>query len=273
MTEDLFKNPYKTYLFENDNPYNLPQLSDGTYVAPEVFKQGAIRKHYPGQKVLFHTIIHNRLQQQRRAEARQMHESNLKSWNISLEENLITPLSQLPNGLYVAPHMSLRKGNLLKRMINDNGDHVVFVHPHIYRQIAQDHSLAEARIRDWNGRLVDTDIGGYYHPETGNWVPHKPASGGWTRHDSGMRPSRSPVNKSKWTKAADHYGPINKAAHEARMEEARKKAEAKELKRLADEQLLVRRQQLINKRQSEIDNPTEPKPRGRPPKNKNTKWW
>jgi hypothetical protein len=268
MTEDLFKNPYKTYLFENDNPYNLPQLPDGTYVAPEVFKQGAIRKHYPGQKVLFHTRIHNHLQQQRRAEAMQMHESKLKSWNISLEENLITPLSQLPNGLYVAPHMSLRKGNLLKRMINNNGDHVVFVHPHIYNQIAQDHSLAEARIRDWNGRLVDTDIGGYYHPETGNWVPHKPANGGWTRHDSGMRPARSPINKSTYPKASTILDPQNAEIFRAKEEALRKKEEARELRRIETEQRNTLRARRIAKQEQELDNPTQPKPRGRPPKSK-----
>lgn len=266
MTEDLFKNPFKTYLIENDNPYNLPQLPDGTYVAPEVFKQGAFRKHYPGQKVLFHTIIHNRLQQQRRAEAMQMHENN------QLEENIMTPLAQLPNGVYVAPLQSLRKMNRIQRMIKANGDHVVFVHPHAYIKHFADYSLAEAWIRDKTGRLVNTDRGGYIDPNTNQAVPYAPLPPGWKRLDSGMSPRTSPVDKSKWPRAHTVLDPINKAAHEAKMEEARKKAEAKELKRMADEQLLIRRQQLIDKRQQELDNPTQPKPRGRPPK-KNNGWF
>lgn len=142
-----------------------------------------------------------------------------------------------------------------------------------FDRLSAQYNVNEARIKSWQGTEADTDRGGYYHPVSGEWVPPKPLKvNGWTRHDIGIRPPRSPINKSGYVKASTHLDPINKAIFDAREEEARKKAEAKELKRKSDEQLLIRRQQLIDKRQQEIDNPTQPKPRGRPPK-KNNSWW
>ena len=235
MTEDLFKNPFKTELYEFDGGEEPPPVPVG------FFGMGHIRRNANGPVRIVGTT------------SPKFHKPR-----ISVPSHIKT--------LEQADQWAAENG------IQGRARHRVTV-----RDISTNHRgggpLEEVRMRDRRGKLVDTERGGYVDPKTNEIVPHAPLPPGWKRLDSGIKPRTSPVDKSQWPKAADYYGPINKAAHEAKMEEARKKAEAKELKRLADEQLLIRRQQLIDKRQSELDSPSQPKPRGRPPKKNNTKWW
>lgn len=143
------------------------------------------------------------------------------------------------------------------------------------RDISTNHSgggpLEEVWIRDRNGKLVNTDRGGYVDPKTNQNVPHTPLPGNWKRLDSGMKPKTSPVDKSQWPKASDHFDPINKEIFRQKEEDQRKKEEARELRRIETEQRNAMRKMRMDREMEKLNNPSEPKPRGRPPKS--NKWW
>lgn len=230
VKDDLFKNPFKTELYEFVVEFNQQEEDPSQGRASGYGFSGVGRARRNGQQV-----IHRRPK------------SIMNNADRTIWANDLDHAREIAAQHGIPPHL-VRPRTKINWNSKGNGP------------------LEEVRIRDYSGKMVDTDIGGYHHPETGDWVPHKPASGGWTRHDSGIRPSRSPVNKSQWPKASTILDPQNAEIFRRKEEALRKKDEAKELRKIEMEQRNALRARRLAKQEQELDNPTPPKPRGRPPK-------